>query len=114
MCFGRWDTPEHVLVDDAPNAFMVPNSGMKQGPTQIWPGKDYSNPRQRDFYNLDKPYDDMYDRKQIPRMPWHDVHMMVTGQPARDLVRHFVQRWNYLIRQRDLPDLLLFFCLQLT
>lgn len=24
--------------------------------------------------------------------------MQVVGQPARDLARHFVQRWNYLLR----------------
>lgn len=99
LCFGRWDTPDHVLVDDSPTPFNDPNSN-NGVPTQIWPGKDYSNPRQRDFYSLDKPYEDMYDRNEVPRMPWHDVHMMVTGQAARDLVRHFVQRWNYLIRQK--------------
>lgn len=100
LCYGRWDTSEHVLVDDSPVAFTDPSDRKEMGPTQIWPGKDYSNPRQRDFFNLDKPYEDMYDRNEVCRMPWHDVHMMVTGQPARDLVRHFVQRWNYLIRQK--------------
>ena len=24
--------------------------------------------------------------------------MQVVGQPARDLARHFVQRWNHLLR----------------
>lgn len=103
LCFGRWDTPSHVLVDDDPNAFYDPNSTnnlQKDGQTQIWPGKDYSNPRQHDFFSLDKPYEDMYDRNEVPRMPWHDIHMMVTGQSARDITRHFVQRWNYLIRQK--------------
>lgn len=100
LCFGRWDTPEHVLVDDAAVPFRKPSEKNTLNPTQIWPGKDYSNPRQRDFFNLDKPYEDMYNRQEVPRMPWHDVHMMVTGQPARDLVRHFVQRWNYLLRQK--------------
>jgi phospholipase D1/2 len=33
-------------------------------------------------------------------MPWHDISMHVVGQPARDLTRHFVQRWNYILRQR--------------
>lgn len=42
----------------------------------------------------------MYDRKIIPRMPWHDVQMMTLGEPARDLARHFVQRWNYLLRAK--------------
>ena len=54
----------------------------------------------QDFYALDKPFADMYDRTKIPRMPWHDVGMQIVGQPARDLTRHFVQRWNYILRQR--------------
>ncbi|KAG6868613.1 hypothetical protein C0993_000416 [Termitomyces sp. T159_Od127] len=61
-------------------------------------GKDYSNPRVTDFHTLNKPEEDMYDRSKVPRMPWHDVAMQVVGQPARDLARHFVQRWNYLLR----------------
>lgn len=105
LCFGRWDTPDHVLVDDSPIPFhaSTPNSNSiyeKNQNFQMWPGKDYSNPRQHDFFQLDKPYEDMYDRQEVPRMPWHDVHMMVTGQAARDASRHFVQRWNYLLRQK--------------
>ena len=91
-------------------------------------GKDYSNPRISDFSALNKPFDDMYDRLKIARMPWcvvlptpnfqfvttminrHDVGMNIVGQPARDLCRHFVQRWNYLLRiknhTRSMPFLL--------
>ncbi|KAI0632459.1 phospholipase D [Trametes polyzona] len=101
-CFGRWDTPQHILVDD-------PEPG-PDGPEYIWPGKDYSNPRVLDFHTLNKPDEDMYDRTKVPRMPWHDVSMQVVGQPARDLARHFVQRWNYLLRiknhSRTMPFLL--------
>lgn len=105
LCFGRWDTPDHVLVDDntVPFHASTANSNSiyeKNQMFQMWPGKDYSNPRQADFTNLDRPYEDMYDRQEVPRMPWHDVHMMVTGQSARDVCRHFVQRWNYLLRQK--------------
>ena len=35
----------------------------------------------------------------------HDVGMQVVGQPARDLCRHFVQRWNYLLRIKVSPGL---------
>ncbi|KAF7346165.1 Phospholipase [Mycena sanguinolenta] len=109
LCFGRWDTPQHVLVDDCD-----PESEQ----SEIWPGiyafaarvslssiyftgKDYSNPRLADFHTLHKPDEDMYDRAKVPRMPWHDVAMQVVGQPARDLCRHFVQRWNYLLRIKN-------------
>ncbi|KAF9013434.1 hypothetical protein BDQ17DRAFT_1343417 [Cyathus striatus] len=91
LCFGRWDTAQHVLTDDV--------DGSEQ--PEIWPGKDYSNPRIADFCNLNKPEEDMYDRSKIPRMPWHDVGMQIVGQPARDLARHFVQRWNYLLRIKN-------------
>jgi phospholipase D1/2 len=100
LCFGRYDTPQHTLVDDKPTGF-EPNDNPKDADhCQVWPGKDYSNPRIQDFYALNKPYEEMYDRMRIPRMPWHDISMQVVGQPARDLTRHFVQRWNYILRQR--------------
>ncbi|KAF7585587.1 Phospholipase D1 [Aspergillus hancockii] len=100
LCFGRWDTPQHLLTDDKPTGFETPDGPKDADHCQLWPGKDYSNPRVQDFYDLDKPYEEMYDRNVIPRMPWHDISMHVVGQPARDLTRHFVQRWNYILRQR--------------
>ena len=27
-------------------------------------------------------------------MPWHDVALSITGAGARDVARHFIQRWN--------------------
>jgi phospholipase D1/2 len=100
LCFGRWDTPQHAVGDDKPSGFEEGSAKCDPNNFQLWPGKDYSNPRVQDFFNLDKPYEDMYDREKVPRMPWHDIHMQIVGQPARDLTRHFVQRWNYLLRQR--------------
>lgn len=100
LCFGRWDTPQHLLTDDKPTGFETSGGQKDTDNCQLWPGKDYSNPRIQDFYDLDKPYEEMYDRNVFPRMPWHDISMHVVGQPARDLTRHFVQRWNYILRQR--------------
>ncbi|OQE37263.1 hypothetical protein PENCOP_c010G03743 [Penicillium coprophilum] len=100
LCFGRWDTPQHQLTDDKPTGFETTDGPKDADHCQLWPGKDYSNPRIQDFYDLDKPYEEMYDRNVVPRMPWHDISMHVVGQPARDLTRHFVQRWNYILRQR--------------
>ncbi|KKA25754.1 Phospholipase D [Rasamsonia emersonii CBS 393.64] len=100
LCFGRWDTPQHPVTDDKPTGFETSDMPKDADHCQLWPGKDYSNPRVQDFYDLDKPYEEMYDRNVIPRMPWHDISMHVVGQPARDLTRHFVQRWNYILRQR--------------
>lgn len=100
LCLGRWDTPQHAVVDDKPTGFELDDKPKDADHCQLWPGKDYSNPRVQDFFNLDKPYEEMYDRTKVPRMPWHDIGMQIVGQPARDLTRHFVQRWNYLLRQR--------------
>ncbi|PVH98007.1 phospholipase-like protein D1 [Periconia macrospinosa] len=100
LCFGRWDTPQHTVTDDKLTGFESDDKPKDAEHCQLWPGKDYSNPRVQDFFDLDKPYEEMYDRSQTPRMPWHDIGMQIVGQPARDLTRHFVQRWNYLLRQR--------------
>ena len=53
----------------------------------------------------------MVDRSETPRMPWHDIGCMVAGTAARDVGRHFIQRWNYtkLTKQKankDYPMLL--------
>lgn len=104
LCYGRYDTPDHVLVDDTHVDFAhLDTETLTQEEFEafnVFPGKDYSNTRVKDFSNLDKPYENMYDRSVVPRMPWHDIHMCTTGQPARDLSRHYVQRWNYLVRQK--------------
>ena len=62
----------------------------------VFPGKDYSNPFVRDFFRLAEFQKDSVDRTTVPRMPWHDVGVGVTGQAARDLAWHFVQRWNFV------------------
>ena len=102
LCFGRWDDSCHSLTDDKLTGFELDAGGVPRDAEhcQMWPGKDYSNPRVQDFYALDKPYEEMYDRTKVPRMPWHDIAMQMVGQPARDVGRHFVQRWNYILRNR--------------
>ncbi|KAJ3657730.1 hypothetical protein Zmor_009514 [Zophobas morio] len=64
------------------------------GSSKLWVGKDYVNFIVKDFNNLDSPFDDFIDRVTTPRMPWHDVGMCVQGAAARDVARHFIQRWN--------------------
>lgn len=112
---SRWDTPQHVLTDDPESG--DPADNIWQGaPIYVlsWSaylryaylriGKDYSNPRVMDFHALNKPFEEMYDRTKVPRMPWHDVSMQMVGQPARDLARHFVQRsvWTAIKHRNSL------------
>ncbi|KAI8336140.1 hypothetical protein BC941DRAFT_428409 [Chlamydoabsidia padenii] len=90
LCYGRYDTAQHILNDD-------PVSVAKQ----TWIGKDYSNPRVDDFHALDKPFEDNIDRSSLPRMPWHDISVRICGEAARDVEHHFVQRWNFLRRRKS-------------
>ncbi|KAG9283456.1 phospholipase D1-like [Astyanax mexicanus] len=65
------------------------------GNTRFWHGKDYCNFVHKDWIQLDKPFDDFIDRHITPRMPWHDIASVLHGKAARDVARHFIQRWNF-------------------
>ncbi|KAF3703833.1 Phospholipase D1 [Channa argus] len=65
------------------------------GNTRFWHGKDYCNFVHKDWIQLEKPFDDFIDRHTTPRMPWHDIASVVHGKAARDVARHFIQRWNF-------------------
>jgi phospholipase D1/2 len=41
--------------------------------------------------------EELIDRKNQPRMPWHDVQVLLEGPIVYDLCRHFVERWNFSI-----------------
>lgn len=88
LCYGRWDTPGHSLIDDEPD-------------NHIWPGVDYANSRVKDFENLHTPFVDLFDRGKVPRQPWHDIGFQSLGQVARDYARHFITRWNMLLRTKN-------------
>ncbi|CAF2863233.1 unnamed protein product [Rotaria sp. Silwood2] len=57
-------------------------------------GKDYANDYEKGFEKAEEPYEDNINRRHLPRMPWHDEALVVFGQGARDVARHFIQRWN--------------------
>ncbi|XP_036379935.1 phospholipase D2 [Megalops cyprinoides] len=65
------------------------------GNSQLWLGKDYSNFINKDWVQLDRPFEDNVDRSRVPRMPWRDLAVSLHGKAARDVARHFVQRWNF-------------------
>uniref|UniRef100_A0A6I8NTK7 Phospholipase n=1 Tax=Ornithorhynchus anatinus TaxID=9258 RepID=A0A6I8NTK7_ORNAN len=69
--------------------------GELHGETRFWHGKDYCNFVFKDWVQLDKPFADFIDRYSTPRMPWHDIAAVVHGKAARDVARHFIQRWNF-------------------
>ena len=83
LCWGRYDTKDHPVVEEK----NISN-------TYYYPGCDYINERQVDLHNVEKFYEEQLPRDRMPRMPWHDVHTMVEGPIVSDIVRHFVERWN--------------------
>ncbi|KAK9712377.1 hypothetical protein K7432_007180 [Basidiobolus ranarum] len=85
LCFGRWDTHAHRLADYHKNS-----------EDEVWPGQDYSNPRIKDFRNVPQFDIDLINRKKFSRLPWHDIGLCVHGNSARDVERHFVERWNFI------------------
>ena len=58
-------------------------------------GKDYCNFYVKDVEDLENPHNDHIDRNIHPRMPWHDIACAMYGNAARDIGRHFIERWNF-------------------
>uniref|UniRef100_H2UXH5 Phospholipase n=1 Tax=Takifugu rubripes TaxID=31033 RepID=H2UXH5_TAKRU len=98
LAFGRWDDFEYRLTDLEPSET---NNQDKEDPldlignSKLWLGKDYSNFIRKDWVQLDRPFEDNIDRAEVPRMPWRDLSAAVHGKAARDVARHFIQRWNF-------------------
>ena len=65
-----------------------------------WIGKDYANTYQQDFVEIADFAKDQFDRTKTPRMPWRDEALVMFGEAARDLARHFIQRWNHCKREK--------------
>ncbi|XP_054611486.1 phospholipase D1 [Dunckerocampus dactyliophorus] len=122
LAFGRWDDSQYRLtdldatdtaekltdkelprVDTDQNSVAVPEPSDSQtqelvdltGNTKLWLGKDYSNFIKKDWVQLDRPFEDNIDRTKVPRMPWRDLSAALHGRAARDVARHFIQRWNF-------------------
>ncbi|XP_078230171.1 phospholipase D2 isoform X9 [Callithrix jacchus] len=106
LAYGRWDDLHYRLTDlgdssesaasqpptPCPDSSATPDLSHNQF---FWLGKDYSNLITKDWVQLDRPFEDFINRETTPRMPWRDVGVVVHGLPARDLARHFIQRWNF-------------------
>ncbi|KIN99261.1 hypothetical protein M404DRAFT_155707 [Pisolithus tinctorius Marx 270] len=95
LCFGRWDTHNHPLADVHPTDFS----------RTLFPGQDYNNARVLDFQDVGNYVSNAISILEIPRMPWHDVHMTICGTVVLDICQHFVERWNEIKKRkvRDLP-----------
>ncbi|KAF0716164.1 Aste57867_2992 [Aphanomyces stellatus] len=86
IALGRFDTPMHSLTD--------------VGRDKKWVGQDYSNPRLKDFVDVQRIKTELIDREKVPRMPWHDIHCRLEGPIALDVARHFIHRWNFTVQKK--------------
>ncbi|CAF4634970.1 unnamed protein product [Rotaria sp. Silwood1] len=86
------DNADTEIVDKQKSS--ITDSAIIDRKQRMFIGKDYSNLYEKDFEALDRYDEDYIDRKTIPRTPWHDEALVVFGQTARDVARHFIQRWN--------------------
>lgn len=80
LCWGRYDYQEHPLFND-------PNQ-------TYFPGADYYNPLKKDISQGRQYQKSMIDQN-YPRMPWHDVAVMLRGRIALDFAAHFNSYWNH-------------------
>ncbi|KAH3756577.1 phospholipase D1 [Pelomyxa schiedti] len=81
LTYGRFDTNKYPAVD--PNA-------------EVHVGRDYTNPCLVGEINGPSLIElEGMSRTQNPRMPWHDLHVRVDGDAARDAATNFIQRWNF-------------------
>ncbi|EGC38173.1 hypothetical protein DICPUDRAFT_149141 [Dictyostelium purpureum] len=81
ICLMRYDTSRFQLTDD---------NG------QRYPGKDFGN-LTGVVVRTGDPNKDQFNRKECPRMPWHDVHTKIVGSAAKDAASNFIQRWNHAL-----------------
>jgi phospholipase D1/2 len=90
------DTSEIINSSfDDKDSISINSFSSLQGSAKYWIGKDYCNFIIKDVRDVHAPFEDAIDRTNTPRIPWHDVGGCVCGSAARDMARHFIQRWNY-------------------
>lgn len=94
LCFGRWDTPNHPLADVHPTHFGL----------TLFPGQDYNNARIMDFKEVKNYVSNTLSILESARMPWHDVHMTMTGPVVLDISQHFIERWNEVKARKYYDD----------
>ena len=85
LCWGRWDTHEHLIFEEENN----------DEHEYYFPGIDYSNGRIRDFEKVKRYLDYKRKEKYELRMPIHCVHSRLIVPVVIDFAKHFVERWNF-------------------
>uniref|UniRef100_A0A668A2H1 phospholipase D n=1 Tax=Myripristis murdjan TaxID=586833 RepID=A0A668A2H1_9TELE len=100
LAYGRWDDSQHRLTDvGSVRRSPQPSPGLSPNPTMV----KLIVMCDVVFSYLFVCFEDFIDRYKTPRMPWHDIGVAVQGKAARDVARHFIQRWNFtkLVKKRS-------------
>jgi phospholipase D1/2 len=94
LCFGRWDTNSHPIADVHPTDLNK----------ALFPGQDFNNARVFDFADVEHWDQNKLDRTKNSRMGWSDISLCLRGPIVDDLKAHFVQRWNFIYKEKyDIP-----------
>lgn len=83
LTWGRYDSCEHTLLSE-------PEGSLET----MFPGVDYYNPLVKDI-NKGRVWQQALIPKSTPRMPWHDVAVVLFGPIVKDYVTHFINYWNH-------------------
>ncbi|CAG8956486.1 hypothetical protein HYFRA_00003872 [Hymenoscyphus fraxineus] len=90
LCFGRWDTNSHPISDAHPTDVNK----------ALFPGQDFNNARVYDFADVENWENNKLDRTKNSRMGWGDLSLCLSGPVVQDLKAHFVQRWNFIHKEK--------------
>ncbi|WUR02306.1 phospholipase D (PLD2) [Vairimorpha necatrix] len=104
LCLGRYDTKKHLLFDLKSNKNKSKIKFPEKYDGNIWPGMDFANPLKKDFKFLERAEKSLINRKNMPRMPWHDIQCKIIGGSSFDISLHFIQRWNFLSDNFIVPN----------
>ena len=89
-------------IDIAPSRFDIHGQfPLFDEEAKLWKGKDYGNHHVADlgWTQFDQDYPELSNRRSMVRCPWQDIAVQVWGPSARDVGRHFIERWNQCKRQ---------------
>ena len=83
LAMGRYEHKNYPITEPIP--------GMT-----IWPGKDYHDGAVCDYKDVKNYNVGLFDKKTMKRMPRRDIAMQIRGEIVVDLIRHFIQYWNFV------------------
>ena len=82
QCFGRYEMKNYPIFEPEDNR-------------NYFTGKDWYNPKINILKDTDKYDECVFNKLEQPRMPWRDHQIKLEGQVVNDMVRHFIQFWDF-------------------